>query len=243
SGKTRAVRAALFLARLALERRFGADVGRFAGPGVARGVAVTLRARASTVGRAIPLGMEGAAFAAFAAFGAGVGRLVLVPGLAVAGRACPIGVRPLFPGLAAMRGPAVMRTVVLLPGRFVAGGRAGVFTGLGILLPGLARARRTAVGGTVLVPRLAVGLAARTGAAGGPVLVGGAHGALRFQTGDGGHGNGLADEMLDAADLMALGVHGQRDGLSIPSGPAGAANAVHVVFGLHGQVVIHGMAD
>ena len=49
--------------------------------------------------------------------------------------------------------------------------------------------------------------------------------------------------MLDAANLVALGVRGQRVGQAVAAGAAGAADAVHVVLGLHRQVEVHGVAD
>ena len=67
--------------------------------------------------------------------------------------------------------------------------------------------------------------------------------ALGFQAGDDFGRDRLADVVLDAADLVALGVRGQRVGQAVAAGAAGAADAVHVVLGLHRQVEVHGVAD
>ena len=42
---------------------------------------------------------------------------------------------------------------------------------------------------------------------------------------------------------MALAVDSQCEGCAIATGTTGAANAVHVVLWLHGQVVVDRMAD
>src|SRR5690606_25241375 len=211
SGEAGALRASLFLAGLALEGRLGADLA--GGAGGARRIAVTALARC-----AIGVGME--ARATLAALGARKGRCVLFPGFAGGARRAGTvgGLGVLSPGL-----------VVRLAGA----GRPRIVARPCVLLPGLAGTRRGACSRAVLVPRLA---ALRTCASGGLVLVGGPHGPLGFQAGNGFRGNGLADEVLDAANLVAFGVHGQRDGLAVATGAAGAADAVHVVFGLQGQV-------
>ncbi|CFP54356.1 Uncharacterised protein [Bordetella pertussis] len=49
--------------------------------------------------------------------------------------------------------------------------------------------------------------------------------------------------MLDAAHFVAFGVRGQREGLAVAAGTAGAADAVHVILGLQGQVEVDGVAD
>ena len=67
--------------------------------------------------------------------------------------------------------------------------------------------------------------------------------ALRFQAFDGFGRQRLAGVRLDAADLVAFGVHGQREGQAVAAGAAGAADAVHIVFGLHRQVEVDGVAD
>ncbi|MNS60168.1 hypothetical protein D3C72_931490 [compost metagenome] len=67
--------------------------------------------------------------------------------------------------------------------------------------------------------------------------------ALGFQTGDGFRRNRLADVVLDTANLVALGVRGQRERQAAATGAAGTADTVHVVFGLHRQVEVDGVAD
>src|SRR5690606_7336701 len=67
--------------------------------------------------------------------------------------------------------------------------------------------------------------------------------ALGFQTGDFVHGDAAPDEMLDAADLVAFGVRREGVGLAVATGTAGAADPVNIVFSLHGQVVVEGVAD
>src|SRR5690606_34445240 len=56
-------------------------------------------------------------------------------------------------------------------------------------------------------------------------------------------GNRLADEMLDAANLVTLGMRGQSEGQTTVARAAGTTDTVCVVFGLHRQVVINGVAD
>src|SRR5690606_6036808 len=74
------------------------------------------------------------------------------------------------------------------------------------------------------------------------VGVGGAHRFLGLQAFDDFGGYGLADEVFDASHFVAFGMRGQGVGQSAASGAAGTANAVDVVFGLHGQVVVDGGA-
>src|SRR5690606_21035918 len=82
-------------------------------------------------------------------------------------------------------------------------------------------------------------LAAATAA----VCVGGACRFLGLQAFDDFGRYGLADEVFNAAHFVAFGMRGQGVGQSAASGAAGTANTVDVVFGLHGQVVIDGVAD
>jgi hypothetical protein len=49
--------------------------------------------------------------------------------------------------------------------------------------------------------------------------------------------------MFDAADFMTLAVDGQRKGCAIATSATGTTNTVHVVFGLHGQIVVDSVAD
>src|SRR5690606_26163913 len=63
------------------------------------------------------------------------------------------------------------------------------------------------------------------------------------QIGDFVHGDAAPDEMLDAADLVAFGVRREGVGLAVATGTAGAADPVNIVFSLHGQVVVEGVAD
>lgn len=49
--------------------------------------------------------------------------------------------------------------------------------------------------------------------------------------------------MFDAAHFMTLAVDSQRKGCAIATGATGAANTVDVIFGLHRQVVVDGVAD
>jgi hypothetical protein len=72
-------------------------------------------------------------------------------------------------------------------------------------------------------------------------LVGG-H-ALGFKSGDFAGRNAVANELLNATHFEAVTVFTQRDGSSLTSGAASTTNAVHVVFGLHRQVKVNGMAD
>src|SRR5690606_26538905 len=67
--------------------------------------------------------------------------------------------------------------------------------------------------------------------------------ALGLRAGDGFGRDGLADVVFSAAHLVALGVRGQRVGLAVAAGAARAADTVHVVFGLHGQVEVDRVAD
>src|SRR5690606_28008223 len=57
---------------------------------------------------------------------------------------------------------------------------------------------------------------------------------LGFQAFYGFRRNRLADEVLDATNLMALGVRGQCVGQPATPGSSGAANTVNIVFCLHG---------
>ena len=49
--------------------------------------------------------------------------------------------------------------------------------------------------------------------------------------------------MLDAAHFMTLAVDSQSKGCAIATGTTRTTNTVYVVFGLHGQVVVDGVAD
>ena len=49
--------------------------------------------------------------------------------------------------------------------------------------------------------------------------------------------------MFDATHFVALAVDSQRKGCAIATGTTGTTNAVHIIFGLHGQIVVDGMAD
>src|SRR5690606_15155758 len=106
---------------------------------------------------------------------------------------------------------------------------------IGAEAPALARLRAIAAETS---GALAERLAATAGTAGI-----GARRTLGFQAGNGFRSDRLADVMLAAAHLVAFRVGRQREGLAITAGAAGAADAVHVVFGLHGQVEVDGVAD
>src|SRR5690606_6138451 len=100
-----------------------------------------------------------------------------------------------------------------------------------------------------LVPGAGLAFAAGTARRRAPVSVAGTLAeatlrlALGFQTGDFVHGDAAPDEMLDASDLVAFGVRGEGVGLAVATSTAGTADAVNVVFSLHGQVVVEGVAD
>jgi hypothetical protein len=49
--------------------------------------------------------------------------------------------------------------------------------------------------------------------------------------------------MFDATDFMTLAVDSQGKGCAIATGTTGTTDAVYVVLGLHGQVVVDGVAD
>jgi hypothetical protein len=49
--------------------------------------------------------------------------------------------------------------------------------------------------------------------------------------------------VFDATDFMTLAVDSQGKGCAIATGATGTANAVDVVFGLHRQIVVDGVAD
>ena len=109
------------------------------------------------------------------------------------------------------------------------------------------RARRTRFA-VATVTAFAVALVAAAGALAEGLAAARAAGgrtrrALGFQAGDDFGRDRLADVVLDAANLVALGVRGQRVGQAVAAGAAGAADAVHVVLGLHRQVEVHGVAD
>jgi hypothetical protein len=55
--------------------------------------------------------------------------------------------------------------------------------------------------------------------------------------------NGVTDEMLDALHFMTLTMLGQGHGITSTPRTAGTANSVHIIFGLHWQVKINGMAN
>src|SRR5690606_21848372 len=67
--------------------------------------------------------------------------------------------------------------------------------------------------------------------------------ALRLQTFDFVHRYAAADEMLNTTDLMAFGMGGQGIGLTVAAGATRTADAMHVIFRLHGQVIVESMAD
>src|SRR5690606_17201899 len=66
---------------------------------------------------------------------------------------------------------------------------------------------------------------------------------LRFQAFDFTHRDTAPDEMLDTTHLVAFGMNSQRVRLTVAARAAGAADAVNVVFRLHGQVVAERVAD
>lgn len=49
--------------------------------------------------------------------------------------------------------------------------------------------------------------------------------------------------MFNAAYFMTLAVDSQGKGCAIATGTTGTTDAVYVVLGLHGQVVVDGVAD
>ena len=49
--------------------------------------------------------------------------------------------------------------------------------------------------------------------------------------------------MFDATHFMTLAVDSQSKGCAIATGATGTTNAVYVVFGLHRQIVVDGVAD
>jgi hypothetical protein len=55
--------------------------------------------------------------------------------------------------------------------------------------------------------------------------------------------DGVANKVFDALDLMTLTVLGERDRIAIAPGTTGTSNSVNVVFSLHGQVKVDGVAD
>ncbi|OIQ69459.1 hypothetical protein GALL_489410 [mine drainage metagenome] len=56
-------------------------------------------------------------------------------------------------------------------------------------------------------------------------------------------GDGLAGGALDGAQQMALARGDEQDGVAAASGPAGAADAVDIAFGVGRNVVVHHVAD
>jgi hypothetical protein len=66
---------------------------------------------------------------------------------------------------------------------------------------------------------------------------------LWFKTCDYARRNGVANEVFDPANFMTLAVDSQGKGCAIATGTTRPTNAVDVIFGLHGQVVVDGVAD
>ena len=48
----------------------------------------------------------------------------------------------------------------------------------------------------------------------------------------------MANEVLDTAHFMTLAMYGQGKGQTITPSTTGTTDAVNIIFGLHGQVVI-----
>ena len=67
--------------------------------------------------------------------------------------------------------------------------------------------------------------------------------ALRRDVGVLGPGDGSADDLLDALDVLPLVGGGQRDGVARAAGPAGAPDAVDVVPWVVGHVVVDDQLD
>src|SRR5690606_1437121 len=55
--------------------------------------------------------------------------------------------------------------------------------------------------------------------------------------------NRLADEVFDTANFVAFGMRGQGKGQATVACAPGTPDAMAVVFGLHRQIVIDGVAD
>lgn len=72
---------------------------------------------------------------------------------------------------------------------------------------------------------------------------GGAECRFRFESLDDIDGDSLSGELLDSPDMNAVILTGQRDGQSVPSGAAGTADPVNVIFREFRQVVIEDMGD
>jgi hypothetical protein len=53
----------------------------------------------------------------------------------------------------------------------------------------------------------------------------------------------MANEVLDAAHFMTLAVNGQGVSQTIAPSAASTADAVHVIFRLHWQIIINGVTD
>ena len=56
-------------------------------------------------------------------------------------------------------------------------------------------------------------------------------------------GQTVSEQVLDAAEKLAFVAADERHGHALFTGTAGAANAVHVVFGMAGNVEIEDVAD
>mmetsp|Transcript_1230 Transcript_1230/g.3414 ORF Transcript_1230/g.3414 Transcript_1230/m.3414 type:complete len:361 (+) Transcript_1230:963-2045(+) len=67
--------------------------------------------------------------------------------------------------------------------------------------------------------------------------------ALGLQAGDLRDRDGLRRELLDAPDHRHVLAQAQRDRQALAAGAAGAADAVHIVLGLHRQAVVDDVAD
>ena len=75
------------------------------------------------------------------------------------------------------------------------------------------------------------------------VEAGQAGGVDVFHAGQGHGGERLAGDALDGAQLVALAGGDERDGVAAASRTAGAPDAVHIAFGVGGDVEVHHMAD
>src|SRR5699024_3483619 len=55
--------------------------------------------------------------------------------------------------------------------------------------------------------------------------------------------NPLIQKAFDTPDLLTVGMGGQSNGVAMTTCPPRTTNAVHIIFGLHGQVVIEGVRN